>query len=118
MLEIFNDSDAGGVPCTITSPTGTSEPFNALHSDIHLSFDPGTGQYISGRQVHMSLILSELASAGFGGICAIADKDSKPWLVTVTDILDNELTLRVVSTHPSYSLGNVSLTLELYEVAP
>lgn len=115
LSEIMNDEGTGGVPCTITSPVGVSVDFKALHSDIHMAIDPGTGEVVTGRQAHVSVLSSELRLSGFGGIRAIHESDAKPWLVTVSNSDGIEAVFKVIETVPSGSMGLVTLRLGAYE---
>jgi hypothetical protein len=117
LSEIMNDPESGGVPCTITSPSGEIETFNGFHGDIAEAIDPTTGLFISSRQVHVSVIISELIAAGFGDIRGEENEDATPWLVTVVDGNGREATFKVAETKPSNSMGLMPLTLELYDVA-
>lgn len=119
--EILNDEDTGGVACMITSPAGVSLPFNAMHSDIHQPIDLGTGEVVTGRQVHVTVIIGELMAAGFWGnadsddnVHGVVDTNRKPWVVTIVNANGITGAFKVVETHPSESLGRVTLILECY----
>lgn len=119
LSEILNDEDTGGVACTITGPAGDSLPFNVQSADIHMAIDVGTGEIITGRQAHVTVIASELVTAGWwnnadssNDIHAESDTDKKPWLVTVYTN-GKPGTFKVIKTLPS-GLGRITLRLEAY----
>lgn len=115
LREIMHDTDSGGIECSITSPSGASETFMVFHSDIHEMVDPGTGAVFSGRRVRVSLVISDLIAAGFGGIRGVEQSDATPWIVTVSDANGVIGTFKVAKTLPSNSLGMMPIELEVYE---
>jgi hypothetical protein len=115
LLEILNDTEDGGDLIRITSPAGAFEDFRALSSDIHLSFDPGTGEAISGRQCSVAVAISELIAADFEDVEGVADRTGKPWLVDANDVNGRASTFKVVEAHPDYTVGLMLLMLELYK---
>lgn len=116
LIEIINDTETGGGLCTITSPSGESHEFMALSNDIHLSIDPGTGQYVTGRQSSVAVLISALMAVGFEGIRGIANKSSRPWVVDTVDVNGIPGRFKVSETNPDKSIGLSTLFLELYEV--
>lgn len=113
--EILADSETGGESCVIISPGGSSETFSVLSCDIHLAIDPGTGEFVTGRQVTIGLSARDLLSAGFSDIRGIASATSKPWTVSLVDVLGRAHTLKVIASHPDNSLGLTQLVLGVYE---
>ena len=100
--------------CAITDPSGSEETFNVISSDIHISSDPGTGIVVTGRQSSVAVYIADLIAAGFDGIRGIADPNSRPWLVTISDVNGREGTFKVAETHPDNTAGLMLLMLEEY----
>lgn len=117
LKEILNDGDTGGVDCVITSPAGLTASFKVSHNDVHVAFDPGTGEMVTGRQASVAVITSELIAEGFDSIEGVADSSSAPWLATVSDVEGRSGVFKVAATHPDATLGLTVLILEFYEVA-
>lgn len=112
---IFNDSKTGGDDCTITTPAGVvSDPFKVIGSDIHKFIDPDTGMMVSGRKVHVTLLLEELRDAGLDGIEAVADPSARPWLFTVANAAGEEETFKVSETNPDDTGGMINIFGEAY----
>jgi hypothetical protein len=115
LIEIMNDEETGGDLCTITSPAGAFHVFRVFGNDIHLAIDPGTGQYVTGRQSSISVLISELLAVGFEVIRGIADKDSRPWVVDTVDVNGIPGKFKVSESNPDNGAGLNTLFLELYE---
>lgn len=115
LKEIINDPDTGGIDCVLTSPAGSTASFKVLFSDIYQSIDPGTGEIVTGRQSHISVLTNELITAGFDDIRGISDTDSRPWLATVTDALGRSSTHKVFDSYPDSTIGLTVLMLEFYD---
>ena len=113
--EILADPETGGESCVITSPQGVPVTFRVLSSDIHLAIDPGTGELVTGRQSTIALSARDLLTAGFSDIRGIASATSKPWTVSLVDVLGRAHTLKVIASHPDNSLGLTLLVLGVYE---
>ena len=115
LQDIMHDTDTGGNLCTITSPAGASETFRCFSNDIHLSIDPGTGDVITGRQSTATVLIEDLIEAGFEVIRGIADQNSRPWVMILTDANGISHTFKVTESHPDRGFGLMTLFLELYE---
>jgi hypothetical protein len=116
LIEIMNDEETGGDLCTITSPAGNFHTFLVFGNDIHLAIDPGTGQYVTGRQSSISVLISELLAVGFDGIRCIADENSRPWVVDTVDVNGIPGKFKVSESNPDNGSGLNTLFLERYEV--
>lgn len=116
MVEFVNDPDTGGEPISITSPDGVEEDFLALTNDIHFSIDPETGMTVAGRQCTAAVAIFDLEAVSFGGIEAVPDKTSRPWVVQATDVNGRVGTFKVSETHPDRSAGLMTLILEGYRI--
>lgn len=121
LIEIMNDDESGTVSISIISPLSVSEDFKAFSNDIQLSFDPDTGQAVTGRQCSVAVLISELITAGFynntnreDDIRGEVDKTSKPWVVTTTDVNGIEGTFKVIETFPDNGAGLMPMLLEVY----
>jgi hypothetical protein len=112
--EIMRDEDGFAWPCTVTNPAGYSHDFLCRSTDIHLAIDPGTGEMVTGRQVSVALLKTDLESVGFETVSGVADTTGKPWVVEVSDILGTAGTFRVAETHPDNALGLMVCFLEAY----
>lgn len=115
LIEIMNDPDTGGVPITISNPAGDSLPFNAFESDIHMAIDAGTGEFVTGRQVHVSVLISALIAVGYDSIHGVADTSTKPWAVRYLDVNNRVGNFKVIETNPDNSRGLMPIKLECYE---
>jgi hypothetical protein len=116
LIEIMNDEETGGDLCTITSPAGNFHTFRVFGNDIHIAIDPGTGQYVTGRQSSISVLISELLAVGFDGIRCIADENSRPWVVDTVDVNGIPGKFKVSESNPDNGSGLNTLFLERYEV--
>jgi hypothetical protein len=116
LIEIMNDEETGGDLCTITSPAGNFHTFRVFGNDIHLAIDPGTGQYVTGRQSSISVLISDLLAVGFDGIRCIADENSRPWVVDTVDVNGIPGKFKVSESNPDNGSGLNTLFLERYEV--
>lgn len=112
--EIMRSDMGASRTCNITSPEGIVKPFLCRGADISQRIDPGTNEAVSGRQVTVSLLLSDLDDAGFSGIRGIVDSSSRPWQVTIADILGNVETYKVIESNPDSTLGSMVVYLEKY----
>lgn len=113
---ILEDSIYGfGWPITLTDPAGLTDPnLIGFSNDISQIIDPDTGQLVSGRLASVALRISSLTLAGFGLPKAIADQNSKPWVVTFNDINGTSHTFKVRQADPDRALGLVICILEAY----
>jgi hypothetical protein len=114
LLTILNDPESGGDSVTITSPIGTSETFMTLSNDIQLSFDPSTGEQVTGRQATVAVAISELITVGFQAIAGVADSTSKPWVVDAVDVNGVAGKFKVAESAPDNGAGLMVLILEVY----
>lgn len=110
--DIMNSDIGATRSCTVTKPSGDVQTFACRVSDISQQIDPSTNQIVIGRQIVMSINLADLKEADFGGIMGVESNLSKPWKVTVDNVLDVSETYKVVVANPDYTLGNMSLMLE------
>lgn len=115
LRDILNSDDTGGVLCIITAPDESFEEFRVFHNDIQQSVDPGTGEVVTGRQSSIAVLTNELIDGGFEGIRGVADAESRPWLVTITDVVGRSDTFKVCESFPDNSIGLTVLLLEFYE---
>lgn len=114
---ILEDDVAGfGWPLTLTDPAGLSRSLVGFSDDISQSVDPDTGMLVSGRQASVALRLSSLYAEGFAIPRGVADRSSKPWVVTFEDINGAPYTFKVRTGDPDRTLGLVVCMLEDYVV--
>ena len=113
---IIEDRDGGfGWDLVLTDPAGVSYPLVGSSTDIARAIDPETGQAVTGRFASVSIRISTLLLAGATSLPrAVADKSSRPWLVTFDDINGTSATFKVQASAPDRALGLLSLTLETY----
>ena len=114
-IEIMKSDMGAAWDCTITSPAGGSVDFKCRFSDTSQQINPGTNEIATGRQIVVSVLLSELDDAGFLGIKSIPDKTGKPWVVAIDDVIGRSGTYKVVESNPDATLGNMVLWLEKYK---
>lgn len=81
-------------------------------NDISQVIDPDTGQMVSGRSASVAIRISSLIDLGMPR--GINDTVTKPWIVKVKDINNNEFTFKVQQSNPDRALGIVTCYLELY----
>ena len=112
LRDIMNSDIGATRSCTVTDPSGDVQTFACRVSDISQQIDPSTNQMVIGRQIVMSINLADLKEADFDGIMGVESNLSKPWKVTVDNVLDVSETYKVVVANPDYTLGNMSLILE------
>ena len=122
-LAVLIEDGAGGFswPAVLTAPDGheAPEPLMALVSDVPQLIDPDTGLAVSGRQASATFRISSLVAAGFTSLPeSIPDEDSLPWVVQFNDINGNPHTFKVEQSNPDRTIGQVSVTLEVYDSAP
>lgn len=114
---IVEDAAGGfGWEVTITNPSGRSLAAVGLTSDVHMLIDPETGQAVSGRKAHVSLVLKTLLDAGLG--TPSGKSDGEPWLVRFADIVGKSRTFKVTECMPDRAIGGVVCTLETYATEP
>lgn len=113
---ILEDSSGGfGWPITVTDPSGLIRPLTGSSNDISQVVDPETGQVVSGRSASVALRVASIFTAGFNSLpVGIADRNSKPWLVSFDDINGNLHTFKVIQSNPDRALGIVTCILEAY----
>jgi len=115
---ILNDSTFGfGYSITITDPTGTNTPFTGFSNDIGQLIDPETGIAVSGRLATAAIHIQDILDAGLTLPESIADKSSKPWLITFNDINGVAQVFKVSQSNPDRALGMLICILEFYKVA-
>lgn len=114
-IDIMKDDMGAVVVCTITKPDGSELEFDCRHSDTHMDINAGTDEVVTGRQVSVSVLISELIDAGYEDVRGIARSDEKPWKVTVPNVLGVSGTYKVIESYPDGSLGNMVLFLEIIE---
>lgn len=113
---ILGDADTGfGWPIIIDAPSGNSAPFTGYSNDISQMIDPDTGQLVAGRMASVAIRISALLDIGFGLPRGVADSNSKPWVVTFSDINGNEFVFKVKQANPDRALGLITCNLEAYE---
>lgn len=110
--DIMNDDIGATWSCTVINQIGVERDFTCRQSDISQQIDPGTNQVMTGRQVEISICLSDLDEAGFGDIRAIERSTEKPWKVRMENIIGVENTFKVIETNPDSSIGNMVIRLE------
>lgn len=110
--DIINSDIGASLDCTITPPDGVSEPFTCRMSDTAQTIEPGTNQVISGRQVVISVCLSDLVDVGFESIRGIAKETEKPWIVEFDNAIGDSGKFKVSESAPDRSLAMVTLNLE------
>ena len=117
LRDILNDTDGFGFPITVTNPSGTVAALVGFSNDIAQVIDPETGQAVSGRLASVALSMEDMdAIVGFGQPKAIADPDSRPWVITFDDILGISHTFKVNESNPDRGLGLITCTLEAYDI--
>ena len=101
-----------GLSMTVQSPLGVSRPLTGRSTDVSLTIDPDTGQFVTGRRASATLRISSVLIE-FGEL-PVNVPTGAPWLVTVTDITGAEGTFKVSDSMPDRTLGVVILQLECY----
>ena len=114
MAAIHRSRKDFGCEITLISPAGQEAELVGLSSDVHAAIDPSTGQVVSGRKVHVSLVLADIAAAGLEQPKNVAAKNAKPWLVRFNDLRGTQHTFKVAESLPDRALGNIILLLEHY----
>jgi len=117
LARIVEDTTLGGWPVTVTSPQGVVVPLVGVTNDIATAIDPETGQLVAGRTVSVSLRISSLTAAAFGGEGlprAIASESSKPWLISFEDLEGNAQKFAVKESFPDRGMGLLTCVLGGY----
>ena len=113
---ILEDGTTGfGWPITLTDPTGKVGSFTGFSDDIAQVIDPDTGQAVSGRLASVALRISTIYAKGFELPRAIADSNSKPWIVQFDDINGNAYKFKIAQSNPDRAIGMLVCVLELYK---
>lgn len=108
---ILEDSTFGfGWPFTLTSPEGVVAELVGFTTDIGQTIDPDTGQAVAGRKASVAVSLRSLVTMPV----AIADSDSKPWVVTFNDIQGVSRDWKIIEVLPDRAIACVVLLLEAY----
>jgi hypothetical protein len=115
LLGIVEDADGFGWPITVTNPIGTTLAMIGLSTDIGQTIDPETGQAVAGRRASVALSIARLEAAGMGIPRNIAEKASKPWVITFADISGASHTYKVATAMPDIAIGCVTCMLESYK---
>lgn len=118
---IVEDLTAFGQPVTVTNPSGVTGSLKGLWTDIHLPIDVNTeqdlvGQSVSVRKAGVVFSIAALTAAGLGIPANVTNPNSKPWVITTTDVLGNALTYKVIEAKPDRLVGVVACMLETYKV--
>lgn len=100
-------------PIVLTNPSGEIQSLQGFSNDIALTIDPETGQAVSGRTASIALQISAIT---IGFPVAIADANSKPWLVAFDDINGNPHSFKVIDSNPDRGLGCITCVLEAYAI--
>ena len=112
---ILNDSSGGaGWGITVTDPDNRTGNLTGFSNDIALVIDPDTGTPVSGRTVTVSLMLEDLAAAGFGVPRGVADTGVKPWRMSFADAAGTVGNFKISATDPDFTLGIITCHLEAY----
>ncbi len=115
LIAIVGDSAAGfGWPITVTDPNQLTATLTGFRTDISQEINPETGQLVSGRTASVALPIASLALAGLGVPRGIADKTSRPWLITFSDLAGVPHTFKVSEARPDETLGLVVCMLEAW----
>lgn len=115
---ILNDSVSGfGYSIIVTDPSGVQTPFTGYSNDISQLIDPDTGVAVSGRVASVAINIRDLTEQGLSLPKSIADKTSKPWLITFDDINGNPQTFKVAQSNPDRAIGMLVCVLEFYKAA-
>jgi hypothetical protein len=109
---IIHDADTSVRTVSVTSPAGETVDFFGWANDIFLTINPGTGEFVSGRQITISLLIADLKSAGFGAIKGIPETASRPWVLEIEGFSGY---YRVTQSNPDNGLGLTVLFLEEYK---
>lgn len=106
LLAIVGDSASGfGKPVVVTDPSQTQATITGFVQDIAQEISPETGQLVMGRTASVVLPIAALAAAGLGVPRGVADKNAKPWLITVSDSTGTSHTYKVVEAKPDATPG-------------
>lgn len=110
---ILTDEEGFGTRMTLTRPDSVTQEVTGFAADIGQEIDPETGVAVSGRTIHASLPLGDLAAIGRPH--GVGDSTSRPWLVTMRlPSASGPETFKVVRTMPD-RVGILVCILELYE---
>lgn len=107
-----------GWPITVTNPSGITRALVGLSSDVHLTMHPETGEAISGRRAHVTLVISTLLAANLGEPRGESDAGKKPWLVRFNDVNGRTWQSKIAQAIPDYKIGLIVCTLEPYRASP
>lgn len=103
------------VPIFVTSPDGFEAQVSGTYTDISQVIDPGTGEFVSGRQASVSIALSEFENAGFDGLPrGIADTTIKPWVMQINHPCHSGGKFRVIQSDPDNTLMLITCILGVY----
>ena len=111
---VENEAEFGRA-ITVTDPNGAEACVTGLTTDIGEAIDAETGIAVSGRRASVVLPIARLTALGLGVPRAVADRSSKPWLVTFDDIEGNRCTFKVADAAPDSAIGAVRCLLEAYD---
>lgn len=113
---IMNSSRYGfSIPIVLTSPSGDEYSLMGIVSIIHNLVDPDTGQPVSGFLATVSINYRDLNDSGIDLPEGEMSSSARPWLVTATNVIGVEQTMKLVRSSPDETNGNILCDLGSYE---
>lgn len=107
--------DSFSVNVMVFEPSGYSRELPGMLNDIEQTVDPGTGEFISGRQVSIAFSMSLFGDFGFDGIPrGIDDGARKPWTITHETDCHGVAKYKVIKSNPDRTLKIVTCILGHY----
>lgn len=113
-ITLEDDVMGFGVKILVTDPGGLIAELCGQSGDIAFLIDPETGQAVSGRVAHVSIRISTLADKGLDIPRGIADKTSKPWVISFPDLTCKDQVFKVEEARPDRTLGLVTCIVGVY----
>ena len=110
-----------GLVFTLTDPAGFTSvtPLYGSSADVGVTVDPDTGLAVSARRATLTARRSSIEAAGYASLPeGTADGAVKPWIVNFAGPGSPTRAYIVKRSWPDRALGVLTMTLELYRVAP
>lgn len=111
---LSDGADGFGWPVVVVAPSGQMAITTGFTSDVGEVIDPQSGMAVIGRRVTVQLLPGPIKTAGLGDVRAIADGNSKPWLVRFADVHGVGRTYKVMAVYPDQVLGSIRCDLESF----
>jgi hypothetical protein len=113
---LMSSGDAGQTETlTLKSPTGQSARLQGIFTDIGASLDPSTGLTVTVGTASVVFSDAELVRAGLGFPVAVPERNSKPWVVTVTRRDGTLASYKIEEPRPDRRVGSRWYILDHYK---